>query len=216
MSLRNFIGLGLVLLLGGVAHGVLTDRWGVPGSVVDAAETVKNLPTTLEGWSSEDIPVTDRIVKIAGAVSIVTRDYKNPLNGDQVRVMLVCGRPGPVTRHPPTVCFPAGGLNQVSEVRSAEFPIVGTEEAAQFSECVFAHKSKGGQARLMTHWGWSTHGKSWQSPSDPRFAFAGEPWLYKLYLVAPEIPAAEASSPQSLSRREFVDALLAELQSLLI
>lgn len=165
----------------GLAQGVLTDRWGTPAAVGDAAARLNDIPLQIGGWTGQRHSVTPRMIEAAGAENIVDLEYHSP-RGDTLRLMLVCGRSGPVSRHPPNVCFPSAGFQQVSDVDSEKVLVPGVNEGATFATCHFAREA----SRFLTRWSFSPDGEHWSVPSDPRFAFATKPWLYKLYLNSPD------------------------------
>jgi hypothetical protein len=209
MHLKSTIALAVVLVAATIVHGKLTDRWGVPGEVSKAAAKLDEVPTEIVGWQSTSNEVSPRVLKMAGAEKILDRDYKSA-DGDQIRVMIVCGRPGPVSRHPPTVCFTASGLKQVSEVQTVDRLVGENVELGKFAQCLFL--AEGSSAKIDTQWSFSANGHTWQKPSDPRFAFAGQGWLYKLYVIA-----VDTKDERAIANREaFTKQLLTELATTLL
>lgn len=181
LSRGQHVMIGLIvpvlIVATGLAQGVLTDRWGTPAAVGDAAARLNDIPLQIGGWTGQRHDVSARMIEAAGAENIVDLEYHSP-RGDTLRLMLVCGRSGPVSRHPPNVCFPSAGFQQVSDVDSEKVLVPGVNEGATFATCHFARES----SRFLTRWSFSPDGEHWSAPSDPRFAFATKPWLYKLYL----------------------------------
>jgi hypothetical protein len=209
MMTKTTLAAAAIVIAAGLVHGRITDRWGVPTAVSDAAGRLEQLPDEIGGWQGTREEVSPRILAAAGAHGIIIREYRSP-RGDQVRIMLVCGRPGPVTRHPPNVCFTGAGLQQVSAINAVDVPQALHQGGNRFARCQFAHE--GNPARMTTWWSFSANGRDWQMPSDPRFAFAAKGWLYKLYVVA-----IENDDERVIAERDaFVDQVLAELARILI
>lgn len=198
-----------VIVAFGLVHGHMTDRWGPPRSVLQTGALLDKLPHEINGWTATDTAVDERALVRAGAVNIIKRQYSSPAGDDAVSVMVVCGRPGPVSRHPPTVCFVGAGWKQAGAVEPKEFDLSDRSEPARFVKCVFASEEK--QTQFLTYWGWSPDGTNWSVPSDPRFAFPNHPWLYKLYITT----GVDADGQIPAARQEFIDRLFAELDVLL-
>ncbi len=207
---RVVIGLVVAMLVvaTGLAQGVLTDRWGTPAAVGDAAARLNDIPLQIGGWTGQRHEVTARMIEAAGAENIVDLEFHSP-RGDTLRLMLVCGRSGPVSRHPPNVCFPSAGFQQVSDVDSENVLVPGVNEGATFATCQFAREA----SRFLTRWSFSPDGEHWTAPSDPRFAFATKPWLYKLYLNSPDTTDAALIPDRTAFLADFLQELRRVLNS---
>lgn len=188
-----------VLVVAGVLHGLLSDRWGPPAMVREAGARLESLPDDIAGWTATRFEVSERMLQAAGASNVINREYRLLGQDQALRVVIVCGRPGPVSLHPPTVCFPGSGLKQASPVESIRW------EDQQFARCLFADPSSG--LRLLTYWGWSPDAKTWTVPEHPRLTFAHQRRLYKLYLMS-TVNTETDLTPQ---QREFVQEFLREI-----
>ncbi len=175
------IGIALVLLAGsGVVHGLLTDRWSTGAELQLAAESLDAVPASLGEWESKPVDVPERQLQQAEAVGHLSRHYVNRATGETVTVLIVCGRPGPISVHPPTVCFTSAGWNLAAEPQ--KLTLTESPTTAQFWVGDFFKASSAGQVSMRTFWTWSADG-SWSTPANPRFTFARYPFLYKLYLL---------------------------------
>jgi len=188
----------IVLLTAGYVHGRLTDRWGLPSQIEGAAKIVEQLPKDLAGWESHDFEISDQVRTIAGAEGAVSREYVHPALGERVQVMLLCGRPGPISLHPPTVCFTSQGWQARNAVQTEVFPPGRTDSETKLASVLFSRQGAESVHYLQTFWGWSADGRIWSAPSDPRVAYAGRPVLYKLYVVQ-AVSAKAAEQPVELS-----------------
>src|SRR5947209_18783105 len=84
--------LTVFLVLGGLVHGLWTDRWNPTADalVAEASSRLDKVPLkvgawqgTAAQWEEIDIPtISERVV---------TRQYVNRLNGNAVSVLLACG-----------------------------------------------------------------------------------------------------------------------------
>src|SRR5438067_10570351 len=88
----------------GVVSGLWTDRWGVSAEPAASAAKLAGLPLTVGVWEGEALAAESGGRGPAGVAGQLVRRYRNRLNGDVVSVLLVCGRPGPVSVHTPDVC----------------------------------------------------------------------------------------------------------------
>ena len=168
----------------GYLQGIWTDRWTSSPDVGAAAGRLGQIPVTVDGWQAYDLePLTARILERAGIVGYVSRRFVERSTGDSATVLLVCGRPGPISLHTPDVCFPGAGMSQVTAPRGLAPRPGSLASAPRFQEAKF---SKGDPADvpsyLTVRWAWNAGG-GWATPTAPRLAFASAPALYKLYVV---------------------------------
>jgi hypothetical protein len=197
----------LALLVGlGIAHGRLSDRWGIPVEVQKTAERVNLVPAGIHGWTSEEIEVNARAFDAAGAAGMLKRLYRNPDTGRSVQVMAICGRPGPVSLHPPTVCFVQSGMQQREREQRTTITVDGREH--EFFVGDFKAPGVLGEWQ-RTYWAWSTDTQTWHAPKDARMEYAGQPLLYKLYLTTPiDIGADEATVETDPDAVKFMEEFL--------
>jgi len=170
-----------LVLVGGVVHGIRTDRWSIHEVRRRMAERTSQLPHHLGEWIGEDLPVVDRHQRVADADIIVARSYHKPLpNGERFHVVLVLfsGRPQPMSVHTPDFCFPGSGYRMDGP---AQVYIPEIEGRRQYSFWFARFFERDGTARRV-YWTWGD-GKSWRASDDPRGEFAHHRALYKLYLV---------------------------------
>ncbi len=200
----------LALLVGlGIAHGRLSDRWGVPAEIKQTAERVNLVPVEVHGWTSKELEVTERTFEAAGAEGMLKRVYIDPETKRNVQVMAVCGRPGPISLHPPTVCFVQSGMQMRETPLKSKITVDGREH--EFFVADFRAPGVLGEWQ-RTYWAWSTDTKSWHAADDARREYAGRPLLYKLYLTTPiDIPADEAAVETDPVALEFMQAFLRAL-----
>lgn len=101
----------LILLSVGIAQ-----RWMTYTSTAQSAIPVKldqplsTLPLNFGPWEGVDVPMDERILKVAGADDYVSRRYKNSQTGRFVDFYLAYTlRPANMLGHRPGVCYPAQG-----------------------------------------------------------------------------------------------------------
>jgi hypothetical protein len=169
-----------VLLAYGVTEGLWTDRWGPSPELQQSVPRLAQVPAEVGPWESIDDPLEARHVAKAELHAHLRRRYVNRQTGEELTVLLVCGRPGPIAAHSPEVCFGGAGFD-LAERRAV--PVAGVAGRADFWAGRF-DKTAGVPESLQVYWAWNT-GDGWQAVTDPRWSFAGRRALYKLYVVRP-------------------------------
>jgi hypothetical protein len=171
----------VLLAASGIVHGIRTDRWGPSADVQAAAARCKDLPKDLGEWEGQDTEMDARQLAVAEAIGYVSRVYTHRRTGQQISLLLICGRPGPISLHPPEVCYTAIGYEDAGGHAHCRVPAGRGDVAAELATVCFAKTSPvPEQIRVM--WSWSDTGP-WQVPENPRITFARSKALYKLYVV---------------------------------
>ncbi|QDT14193.1 exosortase-associated EpsI family protein [Alienimonas californiensis] len=205
---------GVALLLGaGVAHQVQTSALRDPAVLTAAADRLDEVPLEIDGWTAEPLELGERQLRLAEATGGFARRYVGPNGEGPVEVMLLAGPQGPISVHPPTVCFRGAGYRQCSPVTNV--PAGGVDGVGDFAAATFEKEIDGRPVRIRTHWAWGA-GAGWSAPETPRVAFAGEPFLYKLYVTEFRTDGEEAVDDAPLpATRTFLNAFLPRLRSAL-
>jgi hypothetical protein len=200
----------LALILSGIAHGLFTDRWKTVAEIGDIQPRLDRLPAELGTWTSVDIPMAEEQLDRAAIRAYLSREYRDAHSGEAVRVLVVAGRPGPISVHTPDICFQGAGYTLAADPEPVSF---GGAEGQLWSG-TFVKQDTAIPHRLRIHWGW--HGGSgWEAPDHrtARIRYSLRPVLYKLYLVT-EAPLTRNPS-QAEAFDAFASRLLPELDRLL-
>jgi hypothetical protein len=170
----------------GVGEGLWTDRWRASGAAEQAAARLADVPRTLGGWDAEDQELDPRQVAAAELKGYVLRRYTHRESGAAVSVLLVCGRPGPVSVHTPDVCFQGAGQAMKGTPQRQRFEVADLTAAPEFWTARFDRTVPGTPVPEPTTvlWGWAADGR-WSAPENPRVEFARSGALYKLYVIRP-------------------------------
>lgn len=177
-----------VLIAAALVEGSLSNRWG-SGSVQAAADKLSNVPPAFGTWTSQEQPISERILRIAEAASSVSRVYENGKTKNKVSVLMLCGAVGPIAAHTPDVCYAGLGYTmQGHEIRKT-VAVSGRPHANYWSA---RFNKPDGDSSLVVAWMWSVDG-DWQAPDNPRSDFFGSTALYKLY-VTRTLTAAERNN----------------------
>jgi hypothetical protein len=199
-----------VLIASAVAHGVLSNRWGPPKDLRVACDRLSTVPEVIGDWESRPMEVDPRQLEVAEAVGHLGRLYVNRRTGDEVSVLILCGRPGPIALHPPTVCYRGAGYSVVSPPE--DFAVDSPAGRVGSLQTVRVTRDGPNPEPLRVFWGWS-RGGPFGIPANPRMTYAGAPFLYKVYVVR-RLPRAEEplqGDPAADFVRELLPVLNAHL-----
>jgi hypothetical protein len=179
-----------VVVASGVIPGAWSNRWTSSAALERSAARLADLPLTLGDWDGQEDKLDDGQVAAAEVAGHLLRRYVNRRTGDVVSVLVLCGRPGPVSLHTPEVCYRGAGYDQVGARVKQPVPGPGGECWA----CRFQKPAAPTPENLRVFYTWNGGGP-WEAPDNPRLHFARRPALYKLYVIRPMLredePAAE-------------------------
>ena len=169
------------LVGGGVMHGLRTDRWGAKSDVKAAAARLDAVPEKVGEWEGRPMEIDARQLTIAEADGHLSRYYVNRRTGAEVAVVVLCGRPGPLSLHSPEVCYAGAGFNIDGDRQ--KIPLTG--DGLPPAELFNAKFAKPGVVPdvLNVFWAWKASGGHWEANSDPRLAYVRSNILYKLYVI---------------------------------
>lgn len=202
------IGCGLALVIaGGIWQGQLQSA---PAA---KAVDLSSIPQQLGDWTSTDFELPARDIQAAGIESgYLARRYVHAESGEGITVLLVSGAGGPISVHPPEVCFAGQGYLKESVIVPIRTPSLENGRDHQFSMAIFRGPESTGGTRVQLFWSWSDSG-IWQTPSNPRLAFARLPRLYKLYVSRTIGPNQGREDVKNCL--DFLSLLLPEFETLM-
>ncbi len=197
------------LAVAAVVEGKLSNRWGVSSDVLAAAAKLDGVPATFGAWTSEEVPMSEKVLKVAEATGHVSRSYTNRKNGSQVSVLLLCGPSGPIGAHTPEVCYAGNGFAMIGEAQKKTVTPL-NQTAATYWSARFEKKSPPSALRVC--WMWGTDG-DWEASTNARFGLRIA--LYKLYVVRnePETGATRGNDRDPIN--EFLMDFLPEVKKAL-
>src|SRR5437763_9743658 len=94
-----------ILVANGLLEGYYTNRWHRPAELADGINRLANVPMTIGDWHAKSEELEDAVITRAGIDGYIFRHYEHQLTGQQVTVLLMCGRPGPLAVHTPDACY---------------------------------------------------------------------------------------------------------------
>jgi hypothetical protein len=166
------------------------------------------VPVTLGSWEGKTFYVSSDPI-MPDATNFAFRRYVNRADGTLVNIMLTRGAPGPlVIKHLPIECYPANGYALLDEPQ--RFTSEGPDKVVdEFWVATFKKTTDVVPATVRVYWSWTGTGQ-WQTPAQPRIAFARQPILYKLYVVRP-LPNENAETEASPAH-DFIKELTAAMR----
>jgi hypothetical protein len=218
--------MALVIILGaGYVHGITSFRWTAESALKVAEANLSKIPLEIEAgvdgagnkiyWKGLESKLDERQMKIGQIRASVSRRYTNSQTGQSVTILLLTGRPGPMSVHTPEVCYAGSGYTKQTERKLETIPNSGGSPANFWSLRVGKEDPlQPGELNIL--YGWFAKSK-WTAPeTDARFSFAEFPVLYKLYTVREDTRttsgrSGDASDPSV----KFLEVFLPVLQNIL-
>lgn len=192
----------------GIGEGYWSNRWGTSREVEQAAARLDGVPLTVGDWEGEAAELDPRQLRLGEIKGSLVRRYVNRRTGAALTVLIVCGRPGPISVHTPDVCYGGAGYGMTDAPIKA--PVTPAPAGpAEFWTARFIKTEAASPDPLRINWGWN-EGKGWTAAESPRMQFARAPVLFKLYVVRPLSAADE--SPEKDAGLAFLGQFLPEVE----
>jgi hypothetical protein len=181
-STLPYLAATLIVVASGVVQGLRTDRWAVSHELRDAVARIDLVPMSFGDWAGQPTEIDRRQLEAADIAGGMTRRYVNRRDGRALDVLLVCGRPGPISVHTPDICYTGAGY--VLRDGQVQAPLTyGTPpRIAEAWRGDFVKQNSVVPSCLRIYWSWSA-GDGWKNPDNPRLVFAGHKFLYKVYVI---------------------------------
>jgi Protein of unknown function (DUF3485) len=205
LTIRIFMSV-LLIVGAGLVDGAWTNRWGPSPELAAFTANLDSIPMVIGDWQGTAFELPPKERAMAGAVTCVGRKYSNPARGVSVTVLLLGGLPGDISNHTPDVCYPGAGytLNAISPF---DYRYASGQKRAGFRTAL-ATRGGASPSVLRILWGWNAS-KGWTAPEEPRWSFASEPWLCKLYVIRET--AGSALEPEDDPYTDFLAVFLSEV-----
>ncbi|MEX2119541.1 MAG: exosortase-associated EpsI family protein [Pirellulales bacterium] len=192
----------------GAVDGLLRNRWGEPPNLAAAARKLEQVPRQFGDWKMESsIELDEEIVRLLQSAGQINRVYVNQQTRDRIHVAVLVGPAGPMSVHTPEICYSSRDYELVEGPQA--FQVATARGPESFWGVTF--RSPGQQRNVLrVAYAWSK-GDAWSAPSRPRFAYGGEPMLYKMQLAG-YTPQGLLGDPCSSFLEEFLPQLLPALE----
>jgi hypothetical protein len=204
------LGATAVVLVTGFVHGTWTQRWHESAEVDAAVARLDAVPTHVGSWTAGDAETIEPdVLKAAGAQGCWMRSFTSAATGQRVHVVILCGHTGKMCVHRPENCYPGQGYDLVAAPVHQGIKLADGAPDAEFWTARFAKPEvTTGGSQLRIFWAWNAAGQ-WKAPEYPRWTFAPQPYLYKLYVIR-ELPTHNerlADEPAAEFLRQFLPEL---------
>jgi Protein of unknown function (DUF3485) len=207
LTAANLVAFALVVG-SGLVHGRLTDRWGTSTALARAVARLDRVPRSIGDWQSQDVAMDRRQIDRAQIQGYLSRKYRNVRDGREISVLLVCGRPGPISVHTPDVCYAGAGYEAGAP------PLPGSLATEDHRAAVLKARFTKGDAlvpeTLDIFWAWNARGV-WEAPDNPRIKFASCQALFKVYVIAGRSGAEAANRVEPAVDEDFARPFLTAL-----
>jgi hypothetical protein len=206
--LPALLALGIVLT-SGVVDGVFTGRWVRSEALEASVERMKTLPAVVGDWVGTDAELGEAQVARAGFAGHLYRRYRHRGSGQEVMMLLACGRPGPISVHPPEVCFGGAGYQLLGPKETETITCDAAPGKAVFFTGKFGKPQSASPDQIRLYWSYAAKG-DWQAPSAPRLSFGWQPVLFKLYVGRNLSPTEKTTQRDPCI--DFIQELVPEVQ----
>lgn len=206
------LGVGLILL-SDLVHGWVFDREGQSEALRDASARLQRIPLEVGSWRGEELETEPREMERAEVTGWISRRYIHRTSGEAVHLLIVCGPAGPVSVHPPTVCFRGQGYELRADEQQHRIRAPGVSAPAVVWAGDFRREDAARSGDLRTFWTWCDERAVWHAAENPRLEFAGSPFLYKMYVVRSGADSSDSLKEDRCSR--FLQDMLPEIQKAL-
>src|SRR4051812_24487116 len=99
-----------LVLLAGLVHGLWTQRWHRSAELETAAARLTHLPQAVGDWKGEPVELDAQDLAASGAAGYWMERFTHRRTGAVVTLVLLCGRPGPLSVHRPEYCYRGAGF----------------------------------------------------------------------------------------------------------
>lgn len=190
----------------GYWHGQTTGRWKALPPLSDYVSRLEQVPVEINDWSGTEMDLDDpESLQRAGIEGYLSRKYVHRDTQQAVTILIVCGRPGPISVHTPDVCYRGAGYVPITSPERVAMSRNRQSESQIWTMRFTPPKSRIDIRELKISWYWYTS-NGVETPLSARMAFANEPALYKVYFIEeiyPGLQSAEVSTRQSTPGSRF-------------
>jgi hypothetical protein len=193
----------LLLLGAGAAEWLWSGQKASAEVLNQTNQRLAAIPLTVGGWTGTDLPFDKAQLEQAEAGAYLSRVYRNAATNHVVTVLLLAGHSQAIGAHNPNVCFGNSGFERSSS--EVKLPITSYDGQTDTVWTARFETQELPVRKQQLSWGYST-GSVWNAADNPRFEYARQPLLYKLYVARP-LSGNQAGNDDDPSK-EFLAAFL--------
>jgi Protein of unknown function (DUF3485) len=206
----------LAILLTAVAVGRSTGRWSPLPSLDRYTGALEQLPLKAGNWVGQPVPLEDaESLERAGIFGHLHRQYRDAQTGGTVTMLLLCGRPGPISVHTPDVCYRGAGFIPFGEPTQQP---VAVDKMGTVPFWWLRLQPPNAAARvgneMEIRWAWVAPTTGVAAPNLPRVQFAREPALYKLYVISSRYVVDGTTRSPNVA--DFLNQFVPQIQATLV
>ena len=195
-----------LLVSSGLVHGYWVGRWSDSEEIDAAVARLGRIPEVIDSWHGTSLEIDRRQLEVGEIDGYTSRRYEDRRSGQAVTVLLVCGRPGPISVHTPDICYRGLGFVPADAPAPSAFGRGPGRPAAAFFSATFERPQATTPQALRILWSWNAEGR-WEAPDLRRLRFASYPYLYKLYVIREATPL-DGSDDDDTAIRSFLRSFL--------
>jgi hypothetical protein len=190
-----------LILAGGILHGQLSNRWGIPVDVVELGNKLQLIPTDIGPWKAgSELELPQSTLTLLECKGYLHRTYVHQGTGEVINVAVTFGPKGPIAVHTPEVCYSSRDVTQTNQRASVPMEYDGFKNT--FWTLGFQANTID-KAKLSVAYAWSDGG-DWVAAERPRFWRTD--YLYKIQTATQAVGAKEDSTS------DFMRVFLPELR----
>lgn len=213
-----YIGVALLVVitcLTGYLQGNMTNRFGLPEDMNEAAHKLENLRKILESkeysfgergkWRmSGTSKMSVLVVETLECREYINASFTNSeVPGLQINGFIILGPPGPVAVHTPEICYSSKDYDITDERERVKIFPKGPQDDEFWGLTL---RSKQVDADILrVYYAWANYGP-WTAPDIPRITYGGGSKLFKMQLAVKLPP--DAKLEQGDACQDFLQAFL--------
>ncbi len=206
--MRNGLMGIVVVLLGAVGvYNLLRPSQADATTVPQAQAKLDALPMIVGSWQGRELPSDPKVMRVAQALAFSNREYRHTQSRETVRVLTMYGPSGDQGAHDPEVCYAGLGFKRLEEPEHRNYTSEETNAPVQLWKARFLRGEPQPATELLLAWGWRDQ-SGWIAPKYPRFAFAGQNMIYKIYI---QIDGGDTADVKSKRLDDFAKPYFQEL-----
>ena len=180
----------VVLAAGTFLEGRFTDRWGQIKTerLKDFAARIDELPLEFGDWKGVAQEINQEEFEASNCEKCYSVTFTNR-DQQSVNCYVVCGTARHVTIHTPDWCYVGAGYTMMEDPQKRILDNVenlkdvnGQPTQPEFLTTVFRKEDVLRSHHIRIFWSFSSNGV-WEGPRVAKAEYAGQPALYKIYLI---------------------------------
>jgi hypothetical protein len=181
LKIPHLIAGACILLLFGVVQALTINRADANVDFKRLADGLGAIPLVMSDWQGEDLEADALAARVADCEGMLQRRYTSN-DGREISLMILVGRPGPLSVHLPEFCYRGLGYEEQGPTQHREFD--SSTPSATFRVVNMENSRAIVPRHIRVYHSWN-NGSGWSAPATPRLAFARASYLYKLYVTPP-------------------------------